>query len=158
MAPRSHWRTPAYFKWPSVTVIRQSRLRMCCALLHVIFVIFSVSSCALLNGPLFTWSIKTKYLLYPLLYVCKIVSIKFRNYPWQHLPSIFVARTIYWWRISCNMRPSGLILTAYFFILMFINNFDVTKTCLFYVCREDENLEQMRSGLNYTFELSSEFN
>ena len=88
MAPQSHRRPPAYFKWPSVTVIRQSRLRMCCALLHVIF---SVSSCAVLNGPLFTWSIKTKYLLYPLLYVCKIVSIKFRNYPWQHLPSIFVA-------------------------------------------------------------------
>ena len=48
------------------------------------------------------------------------------------------------------MRPSGLILTAYFFILMFINNFDVTKTCLFYVWREDENLEKMRLGLNYT--------
>ena len=49
-----------------------------------------------------------------------------------------------------QLETSGLILAAYFFILMFINNFDVTKTCLFYVCREDENLEKMRSGLNYT--------
>ena len=46
----------------------------------------------LLNGPLFTRSIKAKYLLNSSVYVCKIVSIKFPNYPWQHFTDIFVWR------------------------------------------------------------------